>query len=105
MPRTVTTATSADSHEKHHETETETDAGTGPRVEWVDEVHATGATETGLHGGLATYYRLRCIALESTVTALQAEIDRQERRTQRIRDRYEELLQGRDCEDDPVFTR
>lgn len=55
-------------------------------------------------GGLATYYRLRCIALEATVATLESELERQGRRTQEIIARYEDVLQGRDCGDESVFT-
>jgi len=54
--------------------------------------------------GLATYYRLRCMALETTVTALERELERKDRRRRNLVARYEELLQGRDCDDVVVTT-
>lgn len=74
-------------------------------VEWVDTLTATGRDYHSRVsvGGLATYYKLRCIALETTVARLEAELDRTERRRQEIISRYEDLLDGRDCEDSPVF--
>lgn len=76
-------------------------------VEWIEEPPTTGRgprTEV-LAGGLATYYRLRCIALETTIARLNAELDRTDRRRREIIARYEELLQRRGCEDGAVFTR
>jgi hypothetical protein len=100
MSRTVTSTEPTDSHDsEHHESEP------SPRVEWIDDVRVAGTVRGVPYVGVATYYRLRCIALEATIAALQAELDRYERRTQRIRDRYEDILQGRECEDSPVFTR
>lgn len=76
-------------------------------VEWIDEPPATGCgprTEAPV-GGLATYYRLRCLALEATVARLDSELERTDRQRREIIARYEELLQRRECEDEAVFTR
>jgi hypothetical protein len=76
-------------------------------VEWVDDLPATGRdsrTEVPV-GGLATYYRLRCIALETTVARLEAELEGRDRQRREIIARYEDLLQRRGCEDGAAFTR
>ncbi|MEF8781471.1 MAG: hypothetical protein V5A39_00085 [Haloarculaceae archaeon] len=90
MPRSQTTTT--EPHDLH--------------VEWVDDLPATGRDARGevSAGGRATYYKLRCIALETTVSRLEAELDRTERRKREIISRYEELLQGREGDDGTVFT-
>jgi len=87
------------------ESSTATYESRGPRGQENDGPPAD-CEQFGLRiGGLATYYRLRCTALESTVSALEAELDRKERHVQQVRDRYEELLQERACDEEPVFTR
>ena len=78
----------------------------GPRSE--DDNPPPGCEQFGLQTrGLATYYELRCAVLEATISALETELDRKERHVQRVRDRYEELLQerARTCDEKPVFTR
>jgi hypothetical protein len=81
-----------------------------PCVERVDSLPATARDRhpAAAIGGLATYYRLRCIVLETTITALESELDRAEHRLQNVVSRYEELLEERECADgrgnDPVFT-
>jgi hypothetical protein len=77
----------------------------GLHIEWVDSLPATACDcHRGVSiGGLATYYRLRCIALEATVATLETELDRTEHRLQNVVSRYEELLDEREC-DGPVFT-
>lgn len=88
------------------ETSTATCESRDPHVDGVDPLPATGRTRRPVPvADLATYYRLRCIALESTVASLEARLDRTERRAQRIRDHYEELLQQRESAADPVYTR
>jgi hypothetical protein len=74
-------------------------------VEWVDTLPASARDRRRevSPAGLATYYRLRCMALETTVAALESELDRAEHRLENVVTRYEELLDGREC-DDPVFT-
>jgi hypothetical protein len=54
--------------------------------------------------GLVAYYRLRCIALETTVAALEAELDRTERRMEEMRSRYEDILHERDRDNPATFT-
>jgi hypothetical protein len=77
----------------------------GPRDE-EDHGPPPGCEQFGLQiGGLATYYELRCTALETTISALETELDRKERHVQQVRDRYEELLQKRACDEEPLFTR
>jgi hypothetical protein len=71
-----------------------------------DDSPPAGCKQFGLRiGGLATYYELRCTALEATISALEAELDRKEHHVQQVRDRYEELLQKRTCDEKPLFTR
>lgn len=53
-------------------------------------------------GGLAAYYRLRCIALEAAVRRLAADLDRERRRFDEVLARYEQILQGRDS--DPAVS-
>jgi hypothetical protein len=79
-----------------------------PSVEWVDSPPTIARVRhpAVAIGGLATYYRLRCIVLETTVAALESELTRARRRLQNVVSRYEELLDRRECADgaDPVFT-
>ncbi|MFC7133121.1 MULTISPECIES: hypothetical protein [Salinibaculum] len=46
--------------------------------------------------GVATYYRLRSIALEARVQRLERELDRAEQRLQETVARYEQILQHQD---------
>jgi hypothetical protein len=77
----------------------------GLSVEWVENLPAAQSDRHGVSvGGLATYYRLRCIALEATVAALEAELDRRERHHQTVLARYEDVLQGRECDCEVVVS-
>lgn len=75
-------------------------------VEPVEHLPATtcGVADRPPVGGLATYYRLRCLALEAAVASLKAERDRAQRRTQEIITRYEEILDRRECADEVTVT-
>jgi len=65
--------------------------------------------------GLATHYRLRCLALQATVDALEAQLERKNGELDEVVARYEELLaerseresqdgDGEEGRDSPVFT-
>ena len=60
------------------------------------EPQVTPVPEAG--GELATYYRLRCIALEVAVDRLGDELDRERRRLDEVVTRYESILQKRGAE-------
>lgn len=73
--------------------------------------HAAGLGRTRRRGagggvgqtrGLATYHRLRSIALETRVRALEAQLERRERQLDETVTRYEQLLQR--PEEDWVVT-
>ncbi len=68
------------------------EAGSPPPL----EPQVTPVPQAG--GELATYYRLRCIALEVAVDRLGDELDRERRRLDEVVTRYERILQERGAE-------